>query len=272
YYFKDSIMKITFRILLLLSFTLLFFSSQLNSQLILENLTDAYSKDSDSLLNKFLENWYHAYQPKSSDEISSENELIQYAYEIFDKFYSPFDLARIGRSEWGDSLYYGVDYIIVQNSIKLLVYDSDSLKFNSIFDNTDSLILKKIDVTDFRPPVQFEQARVLYLTSEYDSCLNRFLKTTHNPLGADGLMNPASAKGESLARQMFLNRHLRIIHGHWGGYWHLETHPFVFNIEFNKDKNYARVNFKLVYEGGEAIFIKQNNEWIMKKSYRTWIE
>ena len=60
-----------------------------------------------------------------------------------------------------------------------------------------------------------------------------------------------------------------IIHGYCGGYWYFKIHPLVFNIEFYKDKKYACVNFKLIHQGKEAIFIKKNNEWIMKKSYLT---
>lgn len=117
-------MKNTVRIALLLLFTIL--SSHAIAQEILEDLKDAYTNNSDSLLSKFLDNWHHAYQPKSNKDISSENELTQYAYEIFEKFYSPFDLARIGTPEWGDSLYHGVDYVIIQNSLELWVYDLDS--------------------------------------------------------------------------------------------------------------------------------------------------
>ena len=85
-------------------------------------------------------------------------------------------------------------------------------------------------------------------------------------------MNPSRARGQSEKRLEFMNKKLNIIHGHWGGYWHIETHPMVFSINFNKKRNLAKVNYRLVYQGGEAIYVKKNGKWTLKEAYLTWIE
>ena len=59
---------------------------------------------------------------------------------------------------------------------------------------------------------------------------------------------------------------------YWGGYWHLETHPDIYYILFNEALNKAKVEFRVGYEGGEAILVKEKGEWIIKKSKMTWIE
>ena len=66
-------------------------------------------------------------------------------------------------------------------------------------------------------------------------------------------MNPARSKGESEKRKMFLENYIKIFHGHWGGYWQLHSYPEAESITFDKNMEYARVDFRLVYEGGFAI-------------------
>lgn len=239
------------------------------SQEELKNLEKAYKNKSQNHFSQFLQKWQDESTPITS--LVSLSDLKKDVYEIYKDFYNPYNLQRIGTGEWGNELYSDVEYVVIQNSIFINTYKTDSLNFG-IFTNTDSLIQSKDSIINFRPELQFEQAKTLYLLPKYQIVINKFLGSKSFPLGFGGIMNPSRARGKSAKRLDFLNKKLKIIHGHWGGYWHIETHPEVFSIDFNNDKTIAKVNYRLVYQGGEAVYIKQNNEWKLKDAHLTWIE
>ena len=85
-------------------------------------------------------------------------------------------------------------------------------------------------------------------------------------------MNPSRPAGESEKRYKAIRTFIPVLHGHWGGYWHLETHPSVFFIVFNKSLTTARFDFRIGYQGGEATLVKNSKGWTIKKSEATWIE
>lgn len=234
-----------------------------------EILENAYKKRSQKKLNLFLQNWQEASIPK--DTLDALGPLETDVYSVFKDFYNPLNLGSIGKSEWGDGLYSEIDYVIVQNKIFIYTYEIDSLSFINEL-NRDSIKFKKDSINDFRPDLNFGQVKTLFLFPKYEIAINKFLGTKNEPLGSGNIMNPAKARGLSEKRQKFLNKKLKIIHGHWGGYWHIITHPFVFNISFNANYTVAHINFRLVYQGGEAHYIKQNGQWILEKSNLTWIE
>ena len=61
-------------------------------------------------------------------------------------------------------------------------------------------------------------------------------------------------------------------HGHWGGYWHLFSHPLVTGITFENDLKTAHINFRVVYQFGIATLKKDNNRWTLVDSEMTGIE
>ncbi len=233
------------------------------------HLDKAYKNKSQKQYDIFLQKWYNESIPMTS--LDSLSNLQKDVYEIFVDFYNPFNLKRVGAGESGDKLYSDIDYVIIQNSIFIHTYKTDSLNFHILAD-TDALIMSKDSVVNFRPELKFKQAKPLYLLPKYEVVINKFLGSENYPLGTGGIMNPSRARGESAKRLKFLNKKLSIIHGHWGGYWHIETHPKVFSIDFNNDRTIAKVNYRLVYQGGEANYIKQNGEWKLNNADLTWIE
>ena len=46
---------------------------------------------------------------------------------------------------------------------------------------------------------------------------------------------------------------------HWGGYWHLETHPDIGGIIFNKTLTKAKIDFRVGYQDGKAILERNGN-------------
>jgi hypothetical protein len=282
----------------ILSFFLLVLGNSIFVELdFSKSLAYAYKKDdTDSLLN-LLKAWNESIVSNESDV--EADKYASEVYSIFNEFYTPFDLNRVGSSEFGDSLYIG-KFAIVQNSIKYALAEFpdpdtivvklkddtltlselekehgkdsrtygtfENLKYPSVQDSA------KVEIKDFRPETVLPAEKKLYLTSYYKTELIQFLGDQHSPLGAGGIMNPTMATKKTWKRQHFLNKYLNVIYGHWGGYWHLETHPEVYLVVINPSSTKAALYFRLVYEGGQAYLEKQNGKWMLIESKRTWIE
>ena len=124
----------------------------------------------------------------------------------------------------------------------------------------------------FRPPVNFPNKKIVYLTAKYKRLLNGFLGNKHVGMGKEGIMQVAYSKGESRKRMDFISNAVRLFYGHWGGYWQYETYPQATSIVFDSQMQRAVVFFRFVYEGGEVIMEKQNGEWTIVSGKLTWME
>ena len=124
----------------------------------------------------------------------------------------------------------------------------------------------------FRPPVNFPNKKIVYLTAKYKRLLNGFLGNKHVGMGKEGIMQVAYSKGESRKRMDFISNAVRLFYGHWGGYWQYETYPQATSIVFDSQMQRAIVYFRFVYQGGEVILEKQNGEWTIVSGKFTWIE
>lgn len=285
------------RTLVLLYLLLIFTASSVFCQGLSKSLGYAFKKsDSDSLFTLLIQ-WNEGVGNNESEV--SNDKYSKAVYSIFNEFYTPYDLERIGSSEWGDSIY--IDkFAIIQNSVKYVIAEfpnpdtivirlkQDTLtltEFEQKFGKDDRRYLfyedlkypntkdlEKVEIKDFRPQTTLPSNKILYLTTDYQTELIQFLGNQHSPLGSGGIMNPARATKKTWMRQKFLNIYLNVIYGHWGGYWHLETHPEVSLIVMNPELTKARLYFRLVYQGGEAFFEKKDGKWTLIESKLTWIE
>jgi len=154
---------------------------------------------------------------------------------------------------------------MVQNKISYSVLSTDS--FNMFY----ALNPSKYSISDFRPPLNLDKSKVLYLTPEYKSAINDFLGAEATELGEGNIMNPSRPKGTSAERYSMLRPFIPILHGHDSG-WNIETNPTVDLITFNKSLTKAIVQFIVGYQGGEATLIRSNSGWVIKESKTTWIE
>jgi hypothetical protein len=273
-----------------------------------------YSQTQDSLLR-------HAYHSKSTKELhvfydywASEtpglndsflgrfNDTVRNLYRVFQCFYRPNDIGRLGGSEWGNDIYSKIQYLIIQDQVvygvvntlnkELLIrneivrlakgdknkidtllnqYGRDSSEFETVFmewpqpDKLDTL-------KEFRPGLSFSKIKTLSLTPAYKKLLDQFLGNVHDNFGKGNIMSPAKSKGESEKRQKFLENCIKIWYGHWGGYWQLYSYPYVSSIIFDSQFEHALIYFTVVYEGGYAFLKKTNGVWILVQAKRTWIE
>jgi hypothetical protein len=218
----------------------------------------------DSFEQLFID-WNRTIKPNSEDFIH-QNDTIHVVFDVYKAFYKPLDLLKLGDWEWGNKLNSKCRYVVVQNKLFYSILLTDN------FDDFDWKKSRKDSIENFRPPIDLDRNKVLYLTNEYATSINKFLGAESTKLGEGNIMNPSRPAGESEKRYEVLRSFIPILHGHWGGYWHLETHPHVSVIIFNKTLTKAQIHFRVGYQGGEAILEKTGNEWTIKESKATWIE
>jgi hypothetical protein len=273
-------------------------------------LEEAYKRRSKKQLNSFFENWHNQISATSENEVAKLDNIKCQAYRVFTVFYKPLNIDSLGGSEFGNDVYKYSSFLIVQNSV--YIYSTDKIFYSkndtdgaivnyinkSIFDDTLKIMMLKrqngkldrtiyenfkreaiknengtlVDsIMNFKPKINGSKP-ALYLTKKYDTVLKSFLGNKYLPLGSGGIMNPATSIGESKKRQKFLEYYIKIWNGHWGGYWQLRSYPSVYSIVFDEEIKYAKVNFRMIYEGGEAILQNINGQWQLISSKITWIE
>jgi len=230
-----------------------------------KKLDVACEQSSSDSLQAFFTDWNETVKSNSKDFIY-QNDTIKAVFDVYKEFYKPLNLLKLGDWEWGNKLNSGCKFIVVQNKLYYAVIASGN------FSDFDWSTYKKDSINNFRPPLNLDSNKILYLTTEYDKTLNLFLGSISIEMGQRNIMDPAKPNGESEKRYLILRAFIPILHGHWGGYWHLETHPAASIILFNKGLTLAKVNFRVGYQGGEAILTKEDNGWIIKESRATWIE
>jgi hypothetical protein len=229
-------------------------------------LNKAYIEQSKVKLSVFLEAWSEISTSHTTHQKSEFPRVFRHAYEIFEDFYQPHNLERIGDPEWGTKQFSKVSYFVVQSKVNVIVTNN---LVKDKFGNNSSPTILDATMNNFRPQIK-GNIKALFLDDYHSLIIDKFLGQEEIPAGHAGIMSTSKAVGESQKRQDFLNQFLKIYHGHWGG-WILETDPTVTKINFNKKYDRAVVYFSLVYEGGEAVYERKNNKWVLIKSELTWI-
>ena len=289
-------------------FILMFFSFSVYAQNEGKLIEKAYKQQSKKKLKNFFDAWRHEITPIIDTELSTYNDTIQQAYKAFTAFYKPHRLDSLDNSGWYNDIYKDAKYLIVRNNFKIyfadkvyyteqdkkewlinryneLLKDNDSIRqqmidktdrwFETFFDLSDNPLKnhKQVDsIANFRPQINCGDKIPVYLTPKYDTLLNAFLGSEHLEFGTGEIMNVARAKGENEKRQNFLENFVKTYHGHWGGYWYLYSFPEAYSVTFDKDMEYAIIDFRVVYEGGEAILKREGKTWTLISSKMTWIE
>lgn len=272
-----------------------------NAQKSYETLKNAYNENSKSQLWNFFIEWHNEVPTITDEEFNQLNDTLKNTYLAFKEFYLPQELEKIGKPEFGTDIYNSVKFFIVQNDIKIYFIDkvyftddeletfvlnsmkkerkNDSLKIEDIRNNgklsylalmmygpfavIDQPGMATDSIDDFRPFITSKNySTPVYLNKNYYDILNKFLSSGSTPLSQQEIIN----------RKNFLENFVTIFYGHWGGYWQLETYPLAYNIIFDKNMEYARIDFRVIYEGGSAILKNYNGKWELISSELTWIE
>lgn len=231
-----------------------------------------------------FDEWAQASVPLDSTERSRLDLYQRAALEIFEAYYEPernvrdlngeeYNRERTKRRRY-DVLnpvmrYEIVKWIEIESSIlsEELPVEVRVLRWNDSVRQDNRI--RRDTLNTFRPRI--EGHRVIYLTPARWAALTCFLRNDHRPPGSGSLMSPAVPQGKSRRRASFLRSEIPIIGGHNGG-WQLQTQPFPSFITFDEKAEQAILHIRLGYEGGEAIFRKQNGRWALVSQGLTWIE
>ncbi len=246
-----------------------------------EFLEEAYKKDSESDLKQFLD-YYSSKGRLRNQEYDQKPFFEKSAYDIYKLFYTPNDLSRFGRGEFGDSIYKDVKYFIVQNEIEVQFSNKEHLidtitgkRLYSIIDWIDyniPSILSIFSIKSFYPDVESENCKIIYYSEDFKELIEKFLDKDFTIPSVYGLMSSSKTHFISEQRKEFLNKYIKIFGRAWEKGWHVETHPIVNFIVFNKNQTEAVIYFRLIYGGGEATFKYIDNKWVMLWSSLSWVE
>jgi hypothetical protein len=228
------------------------------------------------------------------------------AYNVFETYYNPHDLATRGGSAFGNNAYLKFNYFLVQN--RLNVYQTDKVYYTEpeIKDYVVKMIMKKFtnipverrDSTIARflsRPLKDDQilvyaygphgSDVLDSTRHLvDSMINfrpRMIQTNATPLylnkkydellqrlpGDEPIpMGQVGIKRLDVKKKQFLENYVKIFD------YRPLTPPIVYSIVFDKDMKYALVHYQMIMEGGHAFLKKENGKWVIISAKRIWQE
>lgn len=222
---------------------------------IYNKLVRAYTENNDQLAEEallLLANEYVA-----DTEIHDSLKLV---YDVFKEFYSPWDLRRIADSEFGDQIFEGIGTYIMQNSLRYDFY------FKDRGDNTT------YTVENFNPTINNSDIQQIEFNDDLKSMLDCFLGTGYVVTENDTIESLPFTVEEIFDRYYYLNKFIRFFPNHWHLSFSYITEPFVYQMSFNKTKDSAQVHYALGYQGGEAILVRDDDNWNVVDYYMTWIQ
>lgn len=228
------------------------------AQQITEDLEFAYKQMEPVLIENLFSEWKENIKPNTVEFIN-QNETIAAIYNVFDTFYKPNDLLKIGNWACVDDINLNCGYVVIQNQIGYSIVNSNNIN------EVDWNISKKNLISNFRPPITSQSKNILYLTDEYEESINSFLR--EKSIEPEDVEIIQHFRNQGNNRKIELLKHyIPILHDYWGRTWQLETYPYVNRIIFNKSITKAKVEFYVGFQNGEAILQKEGKNWIIKDS------
>lgn len=305
-YFSKGITRL---IVIIVSFFALWDAKGQDS-LQMDLLREACVKNSNGLLFEFFDHWSEKVQ---SNEGEAKDPYIAEAHQVFKAFYQSLKLKEIGYGSdmYDDSPYFIVQGRLRKISLAeqiVIPEEVDSFlvaRIRQKFQGDDSKLKEWIDAVkdpdndykpfydregwwppffnisvmtidsaiEFRPNVQFNDKKTVYLTEEYIRLLNQFC--SEDPaFKLDTIDESFIENFNFLLRSeklKFLRKAAYVIPGHWGGVQYV-TFPIADQIIFNPDTTRAVVQWECYYHGGDAVLMNQDGEWIIVDCRRIWIE
>jgi|GEM_PF-1657663 len=230
------------------------------------SFTNAYYSGSYTELQKYLDNIASSHiKPFDWTTVKEPYLYVKYVYQIFEDFYTPKNLSRIGFSSYRGNFYSDLKYALIQDHIDVKICDSIT---GNIFEKK---YFMNLSIQDFRPNVKIPGTKVIYLDEWLKRGIMNFLDNPFITTGNDTIISIEQAIAEREKKLNFLNKYLMIFRAGMRRYWVIETYP-VLDIFFNRDFSKARVDFMLDCEGGEAYYERTGNKWNLVKAGVSWIE
>ncbi len=228
----------------------------LSSKKITEYLDFAYKGKTWDLLDNIFVEW-HQNVGSNSVEFINQNDTISAIFEIFNTFYKPNEFLKFGSWEHPNTV--KSKYIVIQNTILYSILKSKNI------DKVNGINSRRTLLSNFRPPISSGNNNILYLTEEYAESFNIFLRPEAKPAGEIEEGEPSGYRVKSQRKAELLKSYIPVNYDYLEHYWHLETHPYINVIFFNKSLTKAKIDFYVGQLGGEAILEKKENGWFIKQ-------
>ncbi len=222
---------------------------------IAQQLEHAYQCRSQSELDTAFISWKQIIRPYSSDEINVFSDTIRQVYDIFQAFYSPWDLDRITGGEH-ENFETAFRYIVVQNSIHFAVVDTNPQYYYYL-----GVSILERAIPDFRPRLNEATFPVVYLSASADSMIYQYL-----------YQSDRTPESDHQQRVAFLREAIQLTHHHWISDYHKATMPIVSYIYMNDMFTQALVTFRVFYQFGQSYLERSDDRWILMHSELTAIE
>ena len=257
----------------------LFVAGQSEQQATL--LRKALHEQSTELLFEFFNNWADEVK---SNENEAANPYVAEAHKVFAAVYQPLHPEKLGFPGWSET-YRDVPYFIVQGSLGDISQSEKIPKKGFPYEITLRTITKLDSAVEFRPPVSFENKKIVYLTTGYQKLLDSYLREKRADFGSFSKEQPDTLQDfdewfntvwerEVLYTDMMvssLKKAALIDNPHFDSGWQYETYPKVESIVFDKRMRRAVVKFGFGNIGGEALLKKQRGKWFIVTGQFTWI-
>ena len=276
------------------------FEIKRRSLLHIKHLKNVYVEGSREKLSSYLNVWTHWTEPVSQEELDRKLPFDRHANEIFHLLHSSANLrwftkwfpgkrpepplykkiltyaGILNDENWAEKIYAGIQYSLIQNQIEIYIIDTlpehDDRSWNTEreFEKQLKQAIAHLRILDFRPRVQPQKHTPVYLVPGLKGVLERFLESNKVLPNETGFQ---STHQDTLTnrRLEFLNQELKILRSHWEG-WHIETHPFIERIVFNRDLSKAIAQYRIKYTGGRAFLARNSEGWELVRAGLTWIE
>jgi hypothetical protein len=234
------------------------------------NLLEAYIKKDEKKVKQYFKDWNR--ESKKLTKTEYKDEIEESLYGIYKAVFHPYNMEPLLNYMFLDDYEYDLlqvinetPYVVTQDEIQYIlrevksIYDPDFFNYYILNYRINRNDIKSI--IEFYPSVDIEDEKVLHLTDEYENELELFLGTKDHPLGEGNIMSPASPEEETLKRYQYIRNYIPILYGHWGGYWHISTHPELRLVYLDPDLDHAVAQYRIGYCFGYAEVKKVNGEW-----------
>ncbi|WP_321299925.1 hypothetical protein [Marinifilum fragile] len=220
------------------------------SQQIFDSLHSAITGSDERALRRVFNEWQASFQP-NSEEQTSKYEVTSEIFDLFLNFYGPTSKIFYEKEK--------SEYYIIQNKLKYGITESRNLK------NIDPETFKLDTISNFRPRVNIDVSKVLYLTPEYNNAFQTFLNMRDSLTLKHKVMQ--DKKQFNMLTKLCPIKSNMVNHK-----YSLSIDPYISSIIFSRNLRKARVDCMIQNHIGYAlIFIKKGNKWIVKDSFETWI-
>ena len=218
----------------------------------------ALLEKNDKGFEKIFIEWNKLVKPNTKDFIN-QNDVFSAIFSIYMEFYKPNNIDALGIKLSRNIISSKNNYVIVQNQIQYSVISFDSI------DDIDINTIKTDTINNFRPPVNVDSGKVLYLTQEYYEALLKYLY---------GDSDNYDAREKQIMYYEKISPFITLHRSHWGGYRCIVTYPYITLILFDNTLTKAKIYFNVWFDKAETLMEKADGKWAIKESkvVSSWIE